>query len=144
MKLPLAIEFGKALSQFYWSFQNHMNRLLQQYDLTVEHARILMIISMNEGCSQQFIADQTKKTKPAITTLLDNMTSRNLIVRVPDQNDRRVNMLYLTELGKNLQVTIQDVINAEVRTLLHGISDDDLTEMVQRFNDLTQRLLEKV
>ncbi|MDX1638008.1 MAG: hypothetical protein R3281_08570 [Balneolaceae bacterium] len=65
MDLPFELEIGKSASQFYWALQNHLNHLAADYDLTIEHARMLLIISFSEGCSQQYLADQTYKTKPA-------------------------------------------------------------------------------
>ena len=45
----------------------------------------------------------TFRDKPSLTRLIDNLEKLNLVKRVASQNDRRINLIYLTKQGQKLQ-----------------------------------------
>ena len=54
------------------------------------------------------------------------MEKHNLVVRVPDQNDRRVKLIYLTHQGKELQQLLTDGIMQSEQEALEGIDKQEL------------------
>ncbi|MCG8372851.1 MAG: MarR family transcriptional regulator [Balneolales bacterium] len=140
MKYPLEVEVGKTVTQLYWALQNHLNRLVEEYDLTIEHARLLLLISFNEGCTQQYIVEETFKSKPAVTTLLDAMTAKNLVVRIPDQTDRRNKLLYLTDKGKKLKEKVFSLIIEDISDILSDIDKAKLVEALNTLKQITKKL----
>lgn len=73
------------------------------FDVTVEQFGVLALLWYKEGVKQQDIADGLKRNKTTITRIVENMINRNLIVKVPDQLDKRNKLIYLTQKGKALQ-----------------------------------------
>ena len=73
------------------------------FDVTVEQFGVLALLWYKEGVKQQDIADGMKRNKTTITRIVENMINRNLIVKVPDQLDKRNKLIYLTQKGKALQ-----------------------------------------
>ena len=53
--------------------------------------------------SQQELCNATFRDKPSITRLVDNLEKLNLVKRVASENDRRINMIYLTKQAQKLQ-----------------------------------------
>jgi DNA-binding MarR family transcriptional regulator len=79
-----------------------------------------------DGISQQELCIATFRDKPSITRLLDNLEKLNLVKRVSSKDDRRRNMIYLTEMAKNLQVRSMELANQTLNEALDGVDSKDI------------------
>jgi DNA-binding MarR family transcriptional regulator len=115
----------------HWAERALINRLSRNFeesghDITVEQWRVLVNLWNREGQSQRELAEVTHKDKTGITRILHGMEKRDLVVRVPDQEDQRNNRIYLTRKGRDVQ---QDLVQWTRKTLeeaLSGISEEDV------------------
>lgn len=96
------------------------------HDITVEQWSLMLHLWQKEGQTQQEISGCSKKDNPSVCRLIDNMEKRNLVVRVPDQNDRRINRIYLTNKGKQLQEELINIANTNLKSSTRTISNTDL------------------
>jgi DNA-binding MarR family transcriptional regulator len=87
------------------------------YDVTCEQWSVLVNLGKKNGQSQQELAGQICKDKTSVTRLIDNMEKHSLVVRIPDKNDRRQKLIYLTRKGQDLQEKLVVVIQ---KTLLEA------------------------
>jgi DNA-binding MarR family transcriptional regulator len=85
-----------------------------------------MHLWIKDGQAQQELCVYTDRDKPSTTRLIDTMEKHNLVVRVPDQHDRRVKLIYLTHKGRELQKTLMDGIKDAEQEALHGIDEADV------------------
>ena len=72
-------------------------------DITIEQWSVLYHLWKEDGMSQQSLCDATFRDKPSITRLVDNLEKLNLVKRVASENDRRINLIYLTKQALKLQ-----------------------------------------
>ena len=72
------------------------------YEVTCEQWSVLVNLGKKNGQRQQELASLTCKDKTTITRLIDNMEKHNLVVRLPDKNDKRQKLIYLTKKGRDL------------------------------------------
>jgi DNA-binding MarR family transcriptional regulator len=72
-------------------------------NLTIEQWSVLYHLWKQEGISQQELCNATFRDKPSITRLVDNLEKLELVKRVPSENDRRMNLIYLTKQAQKLQ-----------------------------------------
>lgn len=94
--------------------------------ITVEQWSILSILWQKDKVTQQTLSDITMRDKPSITRLIDNLEKRNLVVRIHDTSDRRVNLIYLTQKGIDLENRASAIINEVVDKVLAEISDEEI------------------
>ena len=135
------LQIARAAGRFSRSMMSLSNKRLQEagHDLSIEHAIILKHLIEKEGQTQQQLAENTFKHKTSITFLIDKMVRKNLVVRVPDQTDRRNKLIYLTDKGRNI---LNDAIGSE-KIAVFG---DPASRMIRAFistvngQDLTLRL----
>ena len=80
------------------------------FDVTCEQWSVLFNLGKKNGQSQQELAGLICKDKTSVTRLIDNMEKHNLVVRIPDKNDRRQKLIYLTKKGQDLQEKLRVVI----------------------------------
>ena len=92
---------GKASTAIARRLQKKFNST--GMNLTIEQWSVLYHLWKQEGISQQELCNATFRDKPSITRLVDNLEKLNLVKRVASENDRRINLIYLTKQAQKLQ-----------------------------------------
>ena len=100
---------GKASTAIARRLQKKFNNA--GLNLTIEQWSVLYHLWKQEGMSQQELCNATFRDKPSITRLVDNLEKLDLVKRVASENDRRINLIYLTKQAQKLQE--QSMILAE-------------------------------
>ena len=75
---------------------------LTRFDLTPAQFDVLAHLIAAEGISQQTLSEKLFVTKGNVCGLIDRLEDRGLVVRRPDPDDRRSNLLFLTPKGREL------------------------------------------
>lgn len=92
---------GKASTAIARRLQKKFNSA--GLNLTIEQWSVLYHLWKQEGISQQELCNATFRDKPSITRLVDNLEKLDLVKRVASENDRRINLIYLTKQAQKLQ-----------------------------------------
>src|SRR5947207_14091191 len=92
---------GKASTAIARRLQKKINA--RGINLTIEQWSVLYHLWKKEGLSQQELCNATFRDKPSITRLVDNLERLNLVKRVASDNDRRINLIYLTKQAQKMQ-----------------------------------------
>ena len=95
-------------------------------EITIEQWSVLYHLWKTDGLSQQQLCDATFRDKPSITRLVDNLEKSKLVKRVPSSEDRRINLIFLTEDARGLQNPTMDVANQTLNEALKGVNRDDI------------------
>ena len=66
-------------------------------DLSLQQMIILKILHEEDGRPQQDLAIVTERHKASLTRLISTLEKKQLVTRVPDQVDKRINRVYLTK-----------------------------------------------
>lgn len=98
--------------------------------------RTLMVISDNDGLSAGELSELLDMRPSSVSELSDRMAARGLVEKKADEADKRVNRIFLTELGKAQVSRI-----AEVRTeALNNFSACFTDEEAEKFCELADKL----
>ena len=104
----LAIELSKLMHEQ----RNQVRQIVlakikeNNINITYEMLEIMSCLWKKDGCNQQELADMTLRDKSSMTYLVDNLVKRQMVKRVEDENDRRNNLIYLTDTGIALKETL--------------------------------------
>lgn len=90
------------LVRVYEKLQHHAGSHLKGYDLTPAQYDVLAQLSGTHGMTQQALAERLMVTKGNVCGLIDRMSDRGFVERRADPEDRRSNLLFVTELGKEV------------------------------------------
>src|SRR5215218_1620427 len=71
-------------------------------EITIEQWSVLYHLWKEDNLSQQELCIRTFRDKPSITRLVDNLEKLKLVKRLPAKNDRRINLIKLTETAAQL------------------------------------------
>lgn len=81
---------------------HHLAALLKPFDLTVAQFDALAHLYVEDGITQQQLAERLVVTKGNVTGLVNRLAKRGLVERRDDPSDRRANRVVLTRAGKTL------------------------------------------
>lgn len=95
-------------------------------DITIEQWSVLYHLWKEDGLSQQELCNRTYRDKPSITRLVDNLEKQKLVKRQASKTDRRINLVCLTESGKNLQDKTLEIANQTMDEALVGVKREEI------------------
>ncbi len=83
-----------------------LNAGLQAQDLgiTADQFRLLTHLWRTDGLSQQQLAVQLGRDRATVTRMVDLLEDQLIITRIPDRDDKRSNLIYLTKKGQQLEI----------------------------------------
>jgi DNA-binding MarR family transcriptional regulator len=105
-------------------------------DITIEQWSVLYHLWKQEGMSQQELCNATFRDKPSITRLVDNLEKLKLVRRISSKEDRRMNLIFLTEPAKRLQERTMELADQTLSEALEGVGAGDI--------DLCKSVLQQV
>lgn len=94
------------------AFRQALQRVLKQnnVDMTFEMLQVMNCLWMEQGVSQQYLAEKTAKDKACLTNLIKNLEKKKWVVRKDDLTDRRNRRVYLTIQGEKLAEIVKPLI----------------------------------
>ena len=95
-------------------------------EITTEQWSVLACLWTKDKVTQQELCDLTSKDKPSMTRLIDKLELRNLVTRVADHNDRRTNLIHLTDAGNALKQKATEIVQEVATRTLNHISEEEL------------------
>src|SRR5687767_9057884 len=115
---------GKASTAIARRLQKKFNA--NGMNLTIEQWSVLYHLWKQDGISQQQLCNATFRDKPSITRLVDNLEKLNLVKRVPAENDRRINLIYLTKQAQKLEEETMKIADDTLSEALKTVSQDKI------------------
>ena len=108
--------------------------------VTIEQFTILTILFYENGLSQQEIANRVNRDKTTITRILNNMEKNDLVVRIPDKSDKRINYIHSTHKGKAHQ---HELASATGGIYMEAIKNFD-AESLKQFGGFLNQLIKNL
>lgn len=102
----------------------HFNRRLKPYNIRLSHFRVLHHIYMNEGATQNELANLICIDKITMTKLMEKLVQEGYVEKRTDRADKRYNSVYTTLLAKEMQEELSEIIN-EINGMLQNILTDE-------------------
>lgn len=124
----LKTSLGFTIAQLAKTMQAKIQRQFQEagYEVTFEQWTVLLALWNKEGRSQQELAAETQRDVTSLSRLMDTMERKRLIVRVPSPQDRRQNLIYLSDLGRELEPALVEQVEYVNRLAVANIEAEDL------------------
>jgi len=101
---------------------------------------ILAFLYNSDGKSQHEIAEKTFRDKVSVTKIVDNLEKRKLVYRLPDDKDRRVKRILLSEEGYNLVPKLKKLAHEVIDVAFKGIKKKDLEIFKEVISNMTYNL----
>jgi homoprotocatechuate degradation regulator HpaR len=92
-------------------------QIFTQFDLTEQQWRVLRVLWESSEESMVKLSHATLIPSPSLVGVIDRLAKRDLVRRIPCDQDRRVVNLCLTEKGRDLEQRIRPAISTVYRNL---------------------------
>lgn len=96
------------------------------YSINTYEWMVLIVLYHKDGQNQQALANQCGKDKAGITRIIDALEYQGFLVRRPDPNDRRSNLVFTTPEGRSVTEKLAEFAQQSLREATEGVSESDL------------------
>lgn len=142
------VSSGEQFQSVFWSTKRAMweanDAAYRRHGVREGQQFILMCLWEQDGQTPGQIAKQLELATPTVTKAATRMEASGLLTRQPDQHDRRLVRLYLTERGHELK----EVLDREMRKLaeraLATLSEDERAALIKALAQIRHNLTSSV
>lgn len=98
------------------------------FDISYEQWSVLVHLYRKDGQTQQELSYIAVKDKAAITRLLNVLEKKNIVLRIPDRNDRRSKLVYLTNKAKEFKTDLIAIVEELLEEAEQEISPEEMDQ----------------
>lgn len=133
--LSLGDESLRLLSMAERAVTQRLDAALKAKGSGIDQWRILSFLAEHGGCPMNVVGDHALLLAPKLSKLIDRMVSANLVLRRPDEHDRRRVLIVASARGRQA-VAEWDLAVADVHDQLRDVLGPD----AQLLDDLLRKL----
>ncbi len=114
----------------------------KKFKLTQVQFKVLYYLYLcgDEGSTSSTLSKKLEVKKPSVTTLIDRMTSKGIVMRQENKNDRRYTKVIITEDGKKILAEILPDKENFVASLLDVLPEEEMQILHESLVKIRQRL----
>ena len=111
-------------------------------DLSKEQWSVLKRLRVNDGQPQNDLAFITHRDKTSMTRLVNTMESKNLVERKSDENDRRVNRIFLTDHGKEVIEKVIPIMSELIPAVQESLTEEEIETLITTLKKIKAKIAE--
>ncbi|SEL65865.1 DNA-binding transcriptional regulator, MarR family [Aquimarina amphilecti] len=111
-------------------------------DLSKEQWSVLKRLKVNDGQSQNDLAFITHRDKTSMTRLVNTMESKDLVVRKSDENDRRINRIFLTDYGKEVIEKVTPIMYDLIPAVQETLDEKEIENLIGTLKKIKAKIAE--
>lgn len=119
---------GKTIKIVDYHLQESLNQM--NLDLTKEQMIVLKKLHDQDGLNQNDLAFLTLRNKSSLTRLLAKMERKKYIIRKQHKEDKRINNVFITALGREIFTKTRPIIKNIIDTMERGISESEKQKII--------------
>lgn len=137
-------KIGVLLNLVHCDFKQFISDIFKKESINITPEQFLVMDMLWKGhdISQQALANLIRKDKNSVTKLVDALEKKALVERIPDKNDRRLNLIRLTEEAKLMQDPVKEIATSAVNSIIKGIPNDELEVFIRVLAQMANNMKE--
>ena len=132
-------KLGRLVKLVHLSFENGRNRFFKQYDVTGSQMDLLDYLDQREekAASQKEIVDYLQLSYATVSGLIKRLETKGYLRRIASSEDKRANLLMLTDQAEQLFKRCREHMGARDRALMRDFTQEEKDQFVS----LLERIL---
>ncbi len=118
------------------------DRRVRKLGFTRTQWLVLRRLDEQPGVSQSELADMLEVERATAGRLIDKLEEYGWLERRPDGSDRRINRIFMTELGRKIHDRIGPIAEAMVEEELSGLTRQEREQLTDLLLNVKRRLQE--
>lgn len=123
-------ELTNELLFFFNGFSSWENSIVRASDLTISEAHALEVLGEHEKIKMKALAQELGVTTGTTTVTVDRLEKKDFAKRESTQEDRRVNLIALTEKGKKAFEEHHNYHMQLTEQMVSVLSEDDIRQFL--------------
>lgn len=135
-------QVGVYLNLVHNRFKLFITTLFQRHGHKLTPEQFLLLDALWDGnvLSQQQIADTILKDKNSIVKLIDGLEKKGLVRRVEDKNDRRQNLIEVTDKALEVKDEISEIAMQTVNIIVKDIPKEELNTFIKVLSKMADNM----
>ncbi len=108
------------------------------HGLSLTKAQIILLrkLTMNDGIPQNNLAFITDRDKTSLTRLIHTMEKKELVWRKTDEHDKRINLVFITQKGKQTLEDAFPILKDVNEKITDGISVETINTTIETLKQI--------
>ena len=134
---------GQINAAVYRNMQMLLSSKLQGLDIKNGQYDFFYVISLYEGMSQKQLGEHLHISKSTTAKAVKNLVNKGYVEKQKDQQDNRIDRLYLTELGKEIAPTVAEIFRENLAVASKGLSREEEMQFILLMQKVLDNLVEE-
>jgi len=146
-KKPIVFQSHEALLNIYYTtscLKKRAAEFFRSYNLTDVQFNLMMLLAHQSGpeggLSQARLSDMMLVNRANITSLIDRMEKADLVVRTAVPDDRRYNIIKLTDYGRKMLDEINPLYAREVKRVMAPLKENEQKRLIRMLEEIRTNL----
>jgi len=139
----LVKEILKLHTKLTMTFLTYQPEPWLKLNLTIDQLKIMIILRKKQQVSFKELAEMLNINQSNITGIADRLEKQNLVQRIQNPNDRRMQFMVLTENGIETLKNLRDSILYVEKGILETMTLEGLSALSQGMNALYDACVDK-
>lgn len=96
-----------------------------KFPITPEQWGVINFLLHEDGLTQNQISKLVGKDHTCVSRLIENLIKKNIVKKIPDPDDKRINLIYLTEEGKKIQNNVVPTVKENLYKVFANVTDKE-------------------
>jgi MarR family transcriptional regulator, transcriptional regulator for hemolysin len=137
---PVDMNFFFILAELQRMTRAYADKEAARFGITRAQWAVLAKLERGEGMKQTEIAEQLEMQPITLTRLIDKLCDNGWIERRGDDNDRRVNRLYLKKAARPLLAKLADLKAELTAVALNGFAPDERERLLAQLESIKENV----
>jgi DNA-binding MarR family transcriptional regulator len=124
------MQLVNSFSEIFKSIHQRSYHKMENKCLYPGQPKLLSMIRRYEGISQKDLSEKIFVTPATITGMLGKLEANNFVYRKPDETDKRIMRVYLTQEGRLLALQGEEFLKKMTLQIFEGFTEDELHIMI--------------
>lgn len=130
-------EIGIYIDRTYKVVRQDLINRFQRHNIDITPEQWILLSKLQQkSATQSDLAEDSFKDKPTVSRILDLLEARNLVVRKPDQADKRRLRVALTQEGQKIVEKARPQVMASRNIAWSNISEQEYVQMISVLNKI--------
>lgn len=129
-----------ALRQIMLATETFSKKLAQSVGLTAPQLRVLQLVSKSNQCTATQIAKQTRITQATVTSLIDKLVKKGLVIRERSIEDKRQTNILVTDLGRQAIESAPDPLQQKFVSKFSSLEDWEQAALISALERVASML----
>lgn len=105
----------------------NLNKSLKENNflITPEQWGVISFLFLENGITQSQISNLIGKDHTCVSRLVDSLIKKGIVIKRSSPEDKRINLIYLTEFGKTLQNNVVHTVKESLNKAFKNISEEE-------------------